>query len=287
MLLPDSATNPAAAPRSGLSLIEVLTTSAIVALLAGLLLPALGRARESARSTTCRSNLHQLGLALSTYEHLHRAYPPGQDPYDEKTGGTGAGWAVHVLPEFGEDEFVGDLDLTSDVTFSEAGQVNRLTASKVFDWFVCPSSGRSTVEGRGAISYVGNRGVTHTREADEGMLFDRSRVRSGSVVDGLSYTILLGEVLPGDPDEPGRTPSAWCGWQLAHVAPAGPINDPETGPERFRSSHPGGAYFLFGDTSVRFLADDIDANFRLMRTGGVFGALLTRAGRESMNDRAF
>ncbi len=277
---------PASLP-SGFTLIEVLTTSAIMALMAGLLLPALSRARDAARRTTCKSNLHQIGLALSTYEHLHRVFPPGQDPYDEQEGGTGVGWAVHLLGEFGEGELANELDLGTDMTFSDRGEMNRFTASKVFDWFVCPSSGHRTVEGRGAISYVGNRGVTHTREADEGMLFDHSRVRAASVVDGLSYTILLGEVLPGEPGDSGATPATWCGWQQAHVAPAGPINDPEGGPERFRSAHPGGAQFLFSDTSVRFLADDINATFRVMRTGGVFGALLTRSGHELINDREF
>ena len=64
--------------RKGFTLIELLVVMVIIALLVGLLLPALGRAREEARKTQCRSNLRQIGLAVNMYCNDNHGYtPPG------------------------------------------------------------------------------------------------------------------------------------------------------------------------------------------------------------------
>ena len=54
-------------PAIGFSLVELLVTVAIIAVLAALLLPALSRAKESGRTTACQGNLHQIGIALQLY----------------------------------------------------------------------------------------------------------------------------------------------------------------------------------------------------------------------------
>ncbi|MGH7128659.1 MAG: DUF1559 domain-containing protein, partial [Planctomycetaceae bacterium] len=58
------------------TLIELLVVIAIIAILIALLLPAVQQAREAARRTQCRNNLHNLVLAIHNYESSHRVIPP-------------------------------------------------------------------------------------------------------------------------------------------------------------------------------------------------------------------
>lgn len=91
--------------RSGFTMIEVLVVIAIIAVLVGITIPAVQRAREAARSTQCRNNLKQIGTATSLFEAAFGAYPPARiqprptEPNLEyQCGGEEPTWLVRIMP---------------------------------------------------------------------------------------------------------------------------------------------------------------------------------------------
>lgn len=96
--------------RAGFTLIELLVVIAVIALLIGLLLPSLGRAREAGRAAVCLSNQRQIGMALALYAESQKEYTPRESGSSEAWPGhptqpSNPPWA-YVLRPFVDDQAV-------------------------------------------------------------------------------------------------------------------------------------------------------------------------------------
>jgi len=102
--------------RRGFTLIELLVVIAIIAVLIALLLPAVQQAREAARRSTCKNNLHQIGLALHNYHDSTKCFPPGwvYDPNRTPTQFSGNmwGWSAFLLPNLDQGALYNSINFS-------------------------------------------------------------------------------------------------------------------------------------------------------------------------------
>src|SRR5579885_2769223 len=196
----------------GATLVELLVIIAILAILIGLLIPAVQKVRQAMNRARCLDNLRQVGLALHHYHDDRGAFPPGvtspgvRDPYPWMS------WHTRLLPYVEQ----GPLWAATVKAFRGEPTDFRLNPPHVgvstpMPLYACPSDPRTPAPRAVPLypawaiaytDYLGNEGINAQRL--DGVLYVDSRTRLTDIRDGTSNTLLVGERPP--------SPEVWLGW---------------------------------------------------------------------------
>ena len=285
--------------RRGFTLIELLVVIAIIAILIALLLPAVQQAREAARRSTCKNTLKQIGAALHNYHDTYNCMPASYygttissgtltDGTKWKRPGFGTpgwGWAVMILPALEQGPLYQTLN-TGVMKISSTYTTPTPPTQTILPIFRCPSDQgpelNASITGSHATSNyrsvwgsenstdppfsTSTLGSGQYENWGNGMFSANSHLNFKDATDGTSNTVMIGENATGLLGGIDRISTIWAG------APSGYHNNQVclnktttfringTNAYSFSSYHIGGAQFVLGDGSVRFLSENIDGD---------------------------
>jgi prepilin-type N-terminal cleavage/methylation domain-containing protein len=204
---------------AGFTLIELLVVIAIIAVLIGLLLPAVQKVREAAARMQCLNNLKQMGLALHNYANATGTLPPATGYVNASNAGARITFAAFILPYIEQDNIYKLLQADNfafdGYNVNPAVSPNTAKAvNTVIPMYICPSSNTTPIYNydtnpahfynqQAVINYKpimgSDRGLPGGGPYDKGYvatsgcMFLDSKVKLTEITDGTSNTMLIGE----------------------------------------------------------------------------------------------
>jgi prepilin-type N-terminal cleavage/methylation domain-containing protein len=291
--------------RPAFTLIELLVVIAIIAVLMGLLIPAVQKVRGAAARIQCANNLHQIGVAIHNYASANN----GQLPYSHRSTTPYSGWVTLLLPYLEQDNLYRQYNFA--LNWYDPAQ--RSVVSQQVKVMVCPATPNSqrmitgTVNGvaysvppadYAAIGGITSDIVPQVIPADYprlGAMPIDTTLGFKDITDGTSTTLLVAEGAgrpqiwqgghnTGTISSTAETKSTWSAWNgdfirgysfdgTVYPGPC-PLNCSNM--DAIYSFHTGGAYGLMGDGSAQFMTQSMDV--------WVMYALATSQGGEVVGD---